>query len=86
MFHTDIPTRTDGHTGPYIFRATLPGDRGEILGSTHALLEAYVPLRWEVKTTTAKKHFKPDENPALNVAARYLWDKPASELPVRAEA
>ncbi len=88
VFQFDFPTRDDAQTGPYRFTATLPGGgaQGEdqssfaILGSTQALVEAFIPVRLEVKAEPGQKLFQPGETAAINVSARYLFGQPAAGL------
>ncbi len=82
VFHTEFPTRSDGQTGPYRFEVTLPGS-AERLGSTQALVEAFVPLRMEIKAEPSAERFGPNEPPVVAVTGRYLWDQPAAGLPVK---
>ena len=84
MFHVDYATRDDAQTGPYKFQATLPGDKKE-LGATQVLVEAFVPVRMEVKATPSAARFRMDEAPKLAVSARYLWDQPVAKVPVSLE-
>jgi len=81
VFHTALPTRSDSQTGPYRFRVTLPG-APETLGSTQTLVEAFVPVRMEVKAEPTARRFGPNEPPVIQVSGRYLWDMPAAKLPV----
>ena len=84
IFHIKFPTRTDGQTGSYRFRVTLPGSK-QILGSTQVFVEAFVPLRMEVKAGPTAERFGPNEPPTVNVSGRYLWDQPAAKLPVKVQ-
>ncbi|MHC4286592.1 MAG: hypothetical protein ACYSWZ_27085, partial [Planctomycetota bacterium] len=84
IFHIKFPTRNDGQTGSYRFRVTLPGSK-QILGSTHVFVEAFVPLRMEVKSEPTAERFGPNEPPTVNVSGRYLWDQPAAKLPVKVQ-
>jgi uncharacterized protein YfaS (alpha-2-macroglobulin family) len=84
IFHIEFPTRTDGQTGSYRFRVTLPGSK-QILGSTQVFVEAFVPLRMEVEAEPAAERFGPNEPPTVNVSGRYLWDQPTSNLPVKVQ-
>lgn len=82
VFHADFTPSELDQTGPYRFLVTLPGS-ADPLGSTTAMVEAFVPVRMEVKASTARDRFGPNEPAAVQVAARYLWDQPASDLPMR---
>jgi uncharacterized protein YfaS (alpha-2-macroglobulin family) len=84
VFHTAFTTRSDSQTGGYRFRVALPGSQ-EVLGSGQTLVEAFVPVRMEVRAEPTAPRFGPNEPPVLQVSARYLWDKPASMLPVTVE-
>lgn len=84
IFHTKFLTRSDGQTGIYRFRVTLPGSK-EILGSTQVFVEAFVPLRMEVKAETTARRFGPNEPPIIQVSGRYLWNQPAARLPVKVQ-
>ena len=81
FFHCDFPTRDDNQTGPYRFRVSLPGSN-EILGQTHAQVEAFLPVRMEVTAKPTQPRFGPHDKPAVNIHARYLFGQPASDLPV----
>jgi uncharacterized protein YfaS (alpha-2-macroglobulin family) len=82
MFHTDFTPPAEAQTGPYQFSVTLPGSEDQ-LGSTEALVEAFVPVRMEVTAAPCAERFGPNMPPAVKINARYLWDQPAAELPVR---
>ncbi|MHC4099022.1 MAG: alpha-2-macroglobulin family protein, partial [Planctomycetota bacterium] len=84
IFHIKFPTRTDGQTGSYPFRVTLPGSK-QILGSTQVFVEAFVPLRMEVKSEPTAERFGPNEPLTVKVSGRYLWDQPAAKLPVKVQ-
>ena len=85
VFHCDIPTGDDWRTGRYGFAAMLPGSE-KAIGRTNALVEAFVPVRIEVKAGLGRERFVIDrENaigdaPELEVFARYLFGRAASEL------
>lgn len=81
IFHAAFATRSDGQTGPYRFRASLPGS-DNVIGDARALVEAFVPVRMEVSARATSERFGPGETPAASVTARYLWDQPAAGLPV----
>jgi uncharacterized protein YfaS (alpha-2-macroglobulin family) len=81
IFHADFPTRSDSQTGPYNFRVTLPGSE-ESLGSVRTLVEAFIPVRMEVQARPTTELFGPNMPPSVDVSARYLWDEPATALPV----
>jgi hypothetical protein len=85
MFHADVPTREDCQTGPYSFRAALPGDE-TVLGATVALVEAFLPQRMKVESAATAQRYEPNDVPAVAVETRYLWDAPAADVPVKAEA
>jgi hypothetical protein len=85
VFHADFASRRDGQTGPYMFRVTLPGDKQE-LGATHASIEAFVPVRMEVKAKASSERYGPADAPRIEVSGRYLWDQPAAGVPLAVEA
>lgn len=85
IFHADILTRTDGQTGQYRFDVTVPGDH-EVLGSTWAFVEAFLPQRMRVSATPTAHRYNGDETPEIHVSGRYLWDQPAADVQVKAEA
>lgn len=84
MFHTSFTTSSEAQTGPYRFCVTLPGSNDE-LGSTDALVEAFVPVRMEVTAVPSSERVGPNEPLMIRVTGRYLWDQPASDLPVKLE-
>lgn len=81
IVHADFASLADGQLGKYEFTVTLPGSP-KPLGTTQALIEAFVPIRIEVKAAPSKARFGPDENPSVDVSARYLFGQPAAELPL----
>ncbi|NQV31067.1 MAG: hypothetical protein HQ515_00145 [Phycisphaeraceae bacterium] len=81
MFHVDYLTPEDGFTGQYRFLAHIAGD-DHVLGRTEAIVEAFLPVRMEVKAHTATAWQGPNDLPQLHVSARYLWDQPGATLPV----
>ncbi len=81
IFHKSIRTTTDFQTGIYTFRVTLPGSE-EVLGTTQASVEAFIPLRMKVESRTSMDRYGPTEIPSLHVTGQYLWGQPASDLPV----
>ncbi len=81
VFHADVPTGEDWQTGRYHFRASLPGSR-QVLGSAGALVEAFVPVRMEVRATPSARRFGPADKREIDISARYLWDQPAAGLGV----
>ena len=84
VFHVALATAEDSQTGSYAFQAMLPGDKKE-LGAAKVLVEAFVPVRMEVKAAMTAPRFRPDETPKVSVSGRYLWDQPAAGVPVAAE-
>jgi len=84
MFHVEYLPSSEAQTGPYAFYVTLPGSE-DLLGSTEALVEAFVPVRMEVTATPSQERFGPNAPPVVKATARYLWDQPAAELPVKLE-
>ncbi len=84
VFHTSFTPSAEAQTGPYQFCVTLPGSE-DLLGSTSALVEAFVPVRMEVTAAPSSERFGPNTPPAVKVTGRYLWDQPAGDLPVKVE-
>ncbi|MGE5297086.1 MAG: MG2 domain-containing protein, partial [Solirubrobacterales bacterium] len=84
MFHASFTPSAEAQTGSYQFYVTLPGSE-DSLGSTDALVEAFVPVRMEVTAEAASERFGPKATPAVTVNSRYLWDQPAADLPVQVE-
>ncbi len=84
LFHTSFTPSAQDQTGPYRFCLTLPGS-SDSLGSATALVEAFVPVRMEVKASPSRERFGPNEPPVVQVTGRYLWDQPGSDLPVKLE-
>lgn len=84
VFHTSFTPSAEAQTGPYQFSVTLPGSE-DLLGSTSALVEAFVPVRMEVTAASSSERFDANTPPAVKVTGRYLWDQPASGLPVKLE-
>ncbi len=85
LFYVEFATRRTDQTGPYRFAAALPGSK-DVLGRTHAQVEAFIPVRMEVKAQPTADRFAPQETPRIKVSARYLWDQPAAELPISVES
>lgn len=81
MFHVDYTPSSEAQTGSYEFLVTLPGSE-DLFGSTDALVEAFVPVRMEVKAALPQERFGPNEPPRVVATGRYLWDQPAADLPV----
>lgn len=77
-FHVEFPSSATGQTGIYRFDVTIPGSR-EILGSTTAQIETFVPVRIAVKAESKKPRFV-QENPVVQVSGRYLFGQPAAGL------
>jgi uncharacterized protein YfaS (alpha-2-macroglobulin family) len=79
--HIDYASLPDGQLGRYEFAVTLPGS-AKSLGAASALIEAFVPIRIEVKSQPTKQRYGPGENPTFDISARYLFGQPAAELPL----
>lgn len=79
MFQLDYAPPANGRTGLYQFQATLPGSE-EVLGSTRASVEAFVPVRTEVTASAASALYQPPSVPVAVVEGRYLFGQPASGL------
>ncbi len=84
MFHTSYTPSAEAQTGLYRLYVTLPGSEDQ-LGSTDALVEAFVPVRIQVTASPSRERFDPNTPPAIRIAGRYLWDQPAADLPVQVE-
>jgi len=84
VFHAELRTREGFQTGRYRFDAALPGS-DKVLGSTHAMVEAFVPVRIEVTAATTKERYLPEDDPKLECEARYLFGRPAAELALSVE-
>jgi len=84
LFHVSFTPSVQDQTGRYQFCITLPGS-SDSLGAATALVEAFVPVRMEVKAVPSRERFGPNEPPAVQVSGRYLWDQPAGDLPVKLE-
>lgn len=81
MFHFTFESAADDPVGRYRFVARLPG-ADQILGEATALIEAFVPVRFEVSCTPTQEFYRPDEKPEVEVSARYLFGNPA-QLPAK---
>ncbi|MCF7974740.1 MAG: hypothetical protein K9N55_13060 [Phycisphaerae bacterium] len=81
IFHGAYQTPEDGFTGQYRFLANIAGD-DQTLGSVEATVEAFLPVRMEVKAIPVTPWQGPNDVPRLAVRARYLWDQPGANLPV----
>ncbi|MEI8381756.1 MAG: MG2 domain-containing protein [Planctomycetota bacterium] len=77
-FQVEFPSSATGQTGIYRFDVAIPGSR-EILGTTTAQIETFVPVRIAVKADSAKPRFI-RENPVVHTSARYLFGQPAAGL------
>lgn len=80
FFHAEYPSLPDGQLGEYRFSVSLPG-AAEVLGETSALIETFVPVRLEVTANPTAPLFAPDQAPAVETKARYLFGQPAAKLP-----
>jgi uncharacterized protein YfaS (alpha-2-macroglobulin family) len=78
----DFTAPSDAQLGRYLFAALLPGTE-ETLGSTNALVEAFLPARIEVDAEPTAELYLTGDQPAAKIEARYLFGRPAAELPVR---
>ncbi|MBN1124594.1 MAG: hypothetical protein JXA82_06275 [Sedimentisphaerales bacterium] len=85
FFYLDFPTREESQTGRYIFETTLPGSQ-QVIGSTYAYVETFLPQRIKVKATATADRYDPNQLPTIEVAAEYLWDEPANGLPAKVES
>ena len=82
VFHADFTPPEDAQMGTYHFFVCLPGDK-KPLGACQVLVEAFMPVRMEVKATAAKALYGPKESPEVEVSARYLFGLQAAELPAQ---
>ncbi len=83
MFHAEFATSEEAPTGWYRFAACLSGSN-EVLGETQAMVEAFVPVRMEVKATPGEARVLAGQSAHVDISARYLWGQPAADLPVLA--
>jgi alpha-2-macroglobulin len=83
-FNIAFTTPENSWTGPWRFRATLIDD-DEAIGTTHAYVEKFVPVRIDLKSVPSSELFVSKELATLDVNARYLFGPPASGLQVRVE-
>ncbi len=81
IFHAEYQTPEDGFMGEYRFSAHIAGD-DQTLGTAEAMVEAFLPVRMEVRAQPMTDWQGPNDLPRLNVSARYLWDQPGANLPV----
>lgn len=79
MFHADYQPAEDAQMGSYEFSVTLPGSH-DVLGSDTALVEAFIPVRMEVKAQATKPLYGPGDKPEVLANARYLFGLPAADL------
>ncbi len=84
FFQTAFQTDQRGQTGPYRFIASLPG-ASEALGQTQAFVEAFMPVRIEVRAEPTQSRFGPKEDVEIRTRVRYLFGKPAAGLNAVAE-
>lgn len=82
IFHADYQPAEDAQMGTYRLRVTLPGDK-HVLGDCQVLVEAFVPVRMEVKARTTKQRYCPRERPEVLGSSRYLFGQPAVDLPTQ---
>ena len=81
MFQADFTTDESARLGPYAFEASIPGSN-TILGEASALVEAFLPVRFEVDVQQPSARYGPGQTPELAVSAQYLFGKPAGRLPI----
>ena len=81
MFHLDFPTGVNSQTGPYVFRASVPGSE-DVLASSHVYVEAFLPVRIKLDAEPGQQRFGPEDLVTVNVSARYLFGPPAADLPI----
>jgi len=81
IVHADFASQEEGQLGKYEFELSLPGST-KALATTTALIEAFVPIRIEVTAKATQTRYGPEEQPKVDVVAKYLFGQPASELPL----
>ncbi len=82
MFHLDWLTPKTAWTGPWRFQVSLPGDE-DALTESHAYVEEFIPIRLELQARPTQR-LVTDNEPRIDVTARYLFGTPASGLQVQA--
>jgi len=79
FFHLDIPTPPSAQLGRYTFNVSIPGTKKE-LGTATALVENILPVRIEVATASKQPSYVAEEQPEIDINAKYLFGKPAAGL------
>lgn len=80
LFQAEYATDESAQLGPYAFEVSIPGS-DSILRRTTPLVEAFLPVRFEVDATPSSSRYGRSDTPELAVAAQYLFGKPAAGLP-----
>ena len=83
-FNVSWKTPKSSWTGPWRFQASLLGDN-ETIGSAHAYVEEFVPIRIDLKSSAVQPLCVAQEQPTIDVRARYLFGPPAAGLQVRVD-
>jgi len=79
-FHTSYGTPEEAWTGTWRFALSLPGSETTIAETTTGV-EAFVPVRLEVKSEAAQSWFSHDQAPEVSISARYLFGVAGANLP-----
>ncbi len=79
-FHTSYGTPEEAWTGTWRFALSLPGSETSIAETTTGV-EAFVPVRLEVKSEAAQSWFSHDQAPEVSISARYLFGVAGADLP-----
>ncbi|KAA3614514.1 MAG: hypothetical protein DWQ01_02080 [Planctomycetota bacterium] len=81
-FHLDVAIEEDAQTGPWRFRASIPGEN-RVLGDCFALVEAFIPARMEMKAAWQQPQYFAGTSPTAVAEARYLFGAAAAALPLK---
>ena len=73
-------TPEEAWTGTWRFALSLPGSETSIAETTTGV-EAFVPVRLEVKSEAAQSWFSHDQAPEVSISARYLFGVAGADLP-----
>ncbi|MBC8349262.1 MAG: hypothetical protein H8E24_11695 [Verrucomicrobia bacterium] len=79
-FHTSFDTPEEAWTGTWRFALSLPGSETNIAETTTGV-EAFVPVRLEVKSEPTQSWFGHDQPPEVSISARYLFGVAGADLP-----
>ena len=81
-FHAAYDTPEEAWTGIWRFALSLPGSEN-VIAETFTGVEAFVPVRLEVKSETEQSWFGHDQSPEVSISARYLFGVAGANLPFR---